>query len=183
MVYKPTFSREELEEKFSHLQKLNYNQFRWWRMYDVKKKPLAAYCSLHDRIANGDYDFSHYWYQAAWVEHDINDLAIECKDDAGLFSEKVQVLSARRKRLYEDYEKDEKWKLDDLVKEFSRNFHITKDEAMLEMEEFNGTLLELYDYISTHPKYKLKASKAPKLSFTKDGRVMKKRGRPKKITI
>jgi len=176
MVYKPTFTREELEEKFSHLQKLNYNQFRWWRMYDVKKKPLAAHFPFRNRIANGDYDFSHYWYQAAWVEHDINDLSIECKDDAGLFSEKVQVLSARRKRLYEDYEKDEKWKLDDLVKEFSRNFHITKDEAMLEMEEFGGTLLELYDYISTHSKYKLKANKAPRVTF-------KKRGRPKKIVV
>ena len=176
MVYNPTFSREELKEKFSHLQKLNYNQFRWWRMYDVKKKSLAAHFPLRDRIENGDYDFSHYWYQAAWVEHDINDLEIECKDDAGLFSEKVQVLSARRKRLYEDYEKDEKWKLDDLVKEFSRNFHITKDEAGLEMEEFGGTLLELYDYISTHSKYKLKANKAPRVTF-------KKRGRPKKIAV
>jgi len=176
MVYKPTFTREELEEKFSHLQKLNYNQFRWWRMYDVKKKPLAAHFPFRNRIANGDYDFSHYWYQAAWVEHDINDLSIECKDDAGLFSEKVQVLSARRKRLYEDYEKDEKWKLDDLVKEFSRNFHITKDEAGLEMEGFNGTLTELYDYISTHPKYKLKAGKTPRVTF-------KKRGRPKKIAV
>jgi hypothetical protein len=176
MVYKPTFTREELKEKFSHLQKLNYNQFRWWRLYDVKKKPLAAHFPFRARIKNGDYDFSHYWYQAAWVEHDINDLAIECKDDAGLFSEKVQVLSARRKRLYEDYEKDEKWKLDDLVKEFSRNFHITKDEAMLEMEEFGGTLLELYDYISTHSKYKLKANKAPRVTF-------KKRGRPKKCLL
>ena len=176
MVYKPTFTREELEEKFSHLQKLNYNQFRWWRLYDVKKKPLAAHFPFRARIENGDYDFSHYWYQAAWVEHDINDLSIECKDDAGLFSEKVQVLSARRKRLYEDYEKDEKWKLDDLVKEFSRNFHITKDEAGLEMEEFGGTLLELYDYISTHSKYKLKANKAPRVTF-------KKRGRPKKIAV
>ena len=176
MVYKPTFTREELKKKFSHLQKLNYNQFRWWRLYDVKKKPLAAHFPFRARIKNGDYDFSHYWYQAAWVEHDINDLAIECKDDAGLFSEKVQVLSARRKRLYEDYEKDEKWKLDDLVKEFSRNFHITKDEAMLEMEEFGGTLLELYDYISTHSKYKLKANKAPRVTF-------KKRGRPKKCLL
>ena len=176
MVYKPTFTREELEEKFSHLQKLNYNQFRWWRMYDVKKKSLAAHFPLRDRIENGDYDFSHYWYQAAWVEHDINDLEIECKDDAGLFSQKVQVLSARRKRLYEDYEKDEKWKLDDLVKEFSRNFYITKDEAGLEMEEFDGTLTELYDYISTHPKYKLKSGKTPRVTF-------KKRGRPKKIAI
>jgi len=85
-------------------------------------------------------------------------------------------LSARRKRLYEDYEKDEKWKLDDLVKEFSRNFHITKDEAGLEMEEFDGTLTELYDYISTHPKYKLKSGKTPRVTF-------KKRGRPKKIAV
>ena len=174
MVYKITFTREQLKEKFSHLQKLNYNQFRWWRMYDVKKKPLDARSPLRDRIANGDYDFSHYWYQAAWVEHDINDLAIECKDDAGLFSEKVQVLSARRKRLYEDYEKDEKWKLEYIVKEFSSNFHITKDKVKLEMEEFGGTLLELYDYISTHPKYKLKANKVPRLSFTKDGGIIKK---------
>jgi len=93
------------------------------------------------------------------------------------------VLSARRKRLYEDYEKDEKWKLDDLVKEFSNNFHITKDEAGLEMEEFGGTLTELYDYISTNPKYKLKQNKTSRIQFTKDGRIMKKRGRPKKITI
>ena len=47
---------------------------------------------------------------------------------------------------------------------------------MLEMEEFGGTLLELYDYISTHSKYKLKANKAPKVTF-------KKRGRPKKISV
>ena len=86
------------------------------------------------------------------------------------------MLSARRKRLYEDYEKDEKWKLEDLVKEFACNFHITKDEVKLEMEEFDGTLLELYDYISTHPKYKLKANKTPRVTF-------KKRGRPKKITV
>ena len=183
MVYKPTFTREELEEKFSHLQKLNYNQFRWWRMYDVKKKPLDARSPFRDRVKNGDYDFSHYWYQAAWVEHDINDLEIKCKDDAGLFSEKVQVLSARRKRLYEDYEKDEAWKLQDIIKEFSNNFHITKDEAGLEMEEFGGTLTELYDYISTNPKYKLKQNKTSRIQFTKDGRIMKKRGRPKKITI
>ena len=132
---------------------------------------------------NGDYDFSHYWYQAAWVEHDINDLEIKCKDDAGLFSEKVQVLSARRKRLYEDYEKDEAWKLQDIIKEFSNNFHITKDEAGLEMEEFGGTLTELYDHISTNPKYKLKQNKTSRIHFTKDGRIMKKRGRPKKIAI
>lgn len=180
MIFNPTLSRERLQKEFSKLQKLNYNQFRWWRMYDVKKKPLDKRQPLQARIANGDYDFSHYWYQAAWVEHDINDLEKECSDDAVKFVEKSAVLRARRKRLLEDFERDEKDKLEELYREFSINFHITKNEVKLEMEEFDGTLLELYDYISTHPKYKLKSSKIPRLSFTQDGRIMKKRGRPKK---
>jgi hypothetical protein len=50
----------------------------------LKNKPLDKRKPLRDRILNGDYDFSHYWYQAAWVEHDLNDLQIECKGDDGL---------------------------------------------------------------------------------------------------
>ena len=141
--------------------------------------PLQSRCQVLKIVPPTKKDVAKHlnWIlQQESIEHDINDLEIECKDDAGLFSQKVQVLSARRKRLYEDYEKDEKWKLDDLIKEFSRNFHITKDEAGLEMEEFDGTLTELYDYISTHSKYKLKSEKTPRVTF-------KKRGRPKKIAV
>ena len=54
------------------------------KWYESKNKPLKATASFRDTILNGDYDFSHYWYQAAWVEHDIDDLEIECADDAGL---------------------------------------------------------------------------------------------------
>ena len=88
MVFNPTLSRSRLQKEFSKLQKLNYNQFRWWRMYDVKVKPLDKRKPLRDRILNGDYDFSHFWYQAAWIEHDLNDLEIECNGDSGLFVEK-----------------------------------------------------------------------------------------------
>ena len=176
VVYKPTFTRRELEEKFSHLQKLNYNQFRWWRMYDVKKKPLAAYCSLRDRIANGEYDFPHYWYQAAWCEHEINDLYQRYEDDHTQYLEKVAIWKARRTKLLEDHDKEEKYKMDSLVKEFSLNFYITKDEVIEEMANFGGDLVKFYDYISNHPTYKLKAEKAPRVTF-------KKRGRPKKIKI
>ena len=65
MVYNPVFTRGELQDKFSHLRKLKYNQFRWWRMYESTVKPLIANAPLRDRIANGEYDFPHYWYQAA----------------------------------------------------------------------------------------------------------------------
>jgi hypothetical protein len=90
MVFNPTLSRERLQKEFSKLQKLNYNQFRWWRMYDVKNKPLDKRKPLRDRILNGDYDFSHYWYQAMWCEHEINDLFEQYKDDVVQYVDKNQ---------------------------------------------------------------------------------------------
>ena len=140
MPFNPTLSRARLEKEFSKLQKLNYNQFRWWRMYESKNKPLKATASFRDTILNGDYDFSHYWYQAAWVEHDIDDLEIECADDAGKFVEKASILKSRRTRLLEDFEKDEADKLKRLEKEFTSNFKITKDQINKEMLEWSGDL-------------------------------------------
>jgi len=170
MVFNPALSRNQLQQKFSKLQKLNYNQFRWWRMYDTKNKPLDKRQPLRDRILNGDYDFSHYWYQAAWVEHDLNDLQIECKDDSGLFVEKGAVLRARRKRLLEDFERDEKEKLEGLYNEFPKYFRISKDEVKKEMEQFNGSLIDFYYYLDD--KYKILHKPSP---YGK-----KKRGRPRK---
>lgn len=172
MVFNPTLSRERLQKEFSKLQKLNYNQFRWWRMYDVKKKPLDNRQPLRDRILNGDFDFSHYWYQAAWVEHDLNDLQIECKGDDGLFVEKGAVLRARRKRLLEDFERDEKEKLEELYREFPKYFRVNKKQVKEEMIEFSGSLIDFYYYMDD--KYKIIHQLPP--SLRKRGR-----GRPKKV--
>ena len=169
MIFNPTLSRNQLQKEFSKLQKLKYNQFRWWRMYDTKNKPLDKRKPLRDRILNGDYDFSHYWYQAAWVEHDLNDLQVECKDDDGLFVEKGAVLRARRKRLLEDFEKDEKEKLEELYNEFPKYFRISKDQVKKEMAEFSGSLIDFYYHIDD--KYKI--------TFTPYESI-KKRGRPRK---
>ena len=170
MVFNPTLTRSRLQKEFSKLQKLNYNQFRWWRMYDTKNKPLDKRQPLRDRILNGDYDFSHYWYQAAWVEHDLNDLEIECKDDVGLFVEKGAVLRARRKRLLEDFERDEKEKLEGLYNEFPKYFKISKDQVKEEMLKFSGSLIDFYYYIDD--KYKIIFASYP---------LKRKRGRPKKL--
>jgi len=62
--YSPVTSREQLEKKFSKLRKLTYNAFRWWRMYDNPNKPLCNRSPFRDRILNGDFDYSHYKYQA-----------------------------------------------------------------------------------------------------------------------
>ena len=171
MIFNPTLSRNQLQKEFSKLQKLKYNQFRWWRMYDTKNKPLDKRKPLRDRILNGDYDFSHYWYQAAWVEHDLNDLQVECKDDDGLFVEKGAVLRARRKRLLEDFEKDEKEKLEELYNEFPKYFRVSKDQVKKEMAEFSGSLIDFY----YHMDEKYKITFIPYESI-------KKRGRPKKTS-
>ena len=169
MVFNPTLSRSRLKKEFSKLQKLNYNQFRWWRMYDTKLKPLDNRKPLRDRIFNGDYDFSHYWYQAAWVEHELNDLEIECKGDSGLFIEKGAVLRARRKRLLEDFEKDEFDKLNSLYNEFPKYFRINKEQVKEEMVNFSGSLIDFYYHIDD--KYKILH-----ISYER----IKKRGRPRK---
>ena len=60
------------------------------------------------------------------------------------FLEKSKLLSARRKRLWEDHEKDETGKINDLVSEFKKNFRITKDEIYQEIDICMGTILDLY---------------------------------------
>jgi len=169
MVFNPTLSRTRLQKEFNKLQKLNYNQFRWWRMYDSKNKPLDKRQPLRDRILNGDYDFSHYWYQAAWVEHELNDLQKECKDDDAKFVEKGSVLRARRKRLLEDFEKDEQDKLEGLYNEFPKYFNISKDQVKKEMENFSGSLIDFYYHIDDN--YRIIFKPSP----------LKRRGRPKKV--
>ena len=169
MVFNPTLSRSRLKKEFSKLQKLNYNQFRWWRMYDTKVKPLDNRKPLRDRIFNGDYDFSHFWYQAAWVEHELNDLEIECKGDSGLFVEKGAVLRARRKRLLEDFEKDEFDKLNSLYNEFPKYFRVNREQVKEEMANFSGSLIDFYYHIDD--KYKILH-----ISYEQ----IKKRGRPRK---
>lgn len=172
MVFNPVLSRKELLKEFSKLQKINYNQFRWWRSYQTKKKPLDNRQPLRDRILNGDFDFSHYWFQAAWVEHDLNDLQIECKDDSGLFVEKGRMMRARRKRLLEDFEKDEHEKLTSLYNEFPKYFRISKDQVKKEMEEFGGSLIDFYYYLDEN--FKIINQLPPSLR-------KRRRGRPKKV--
>lgn len=171
MVFNPVLSRKELLKEFSKLQKINYNQFRWWRMYQSKNKPLGNRQPLRDRILNGDFDFSHYWFQAAWVEHDLNDLEIECNGDAGLYVEKGRMMRARRKRLLEDFEKDEHEKLTFLYNEFPKYFRISKDQVKEEMSEWSGSLINFYYHLDEN--YKIVNQLPP--SFRKRGR-----GRPKK---
>ena len=152
MIYTPSLSESELEIVFSKLKKLNYNRFFWWRMYDVPNQPLHVYAPLLDRIKNGDFDYSHYGYQAMWCEHEMNKLYVSIgPEDMGRYVEESSLLRTRRKRLLEDYNKDEKDKLNNLTKELALNFKLTREEVKTYMEEFGGDIEGLY--LSLKQKY------------------------------
>ncbi len=166
MIYSPSLTRRQLQNRFSKLQKLNYNQFRWWRMYESKNKPLKGKASFRDRILNGDYEVSCYLDQARWCEHEINDLYERYKNDDVQLSENTKMWKARRSRLIEDYDREELEKLTAITNGFHQNFQITKDEVKKEMVNCRGSLIDLYYIIEE--KYKIKYI------------IHEKRGRPKK---
>ena len=163
-------SREYIEKELKKLTKLKYNQFRWWRMYEPKRKPLHNRKPLRDKILNGDFDYSCYKLQADWCDHEINDLWEELKPDHAKFIEQSSLLRTRKNRLLQDFERDEQERLSTLVEEFTKNFKINKDQVYEEMENYSGSLIDFYYYIDE--KYKI--------NFTPYPFGASKRGRPKK---
>ena len=162
-------SREQVEKQLSQYQKINYNQFRWWRMYQPKNKPLHKNQPLRDKILNGDFDYSCYKAQQYWCEYQLNDILEECGVDYQMYLEKSSVLRARRKRLIEDFEKDEAERIESLIKEFTTCFRCNREQVVEEMINCSGELIDLYYIIEE--KYKVVLMPYP----------LKRRGRPKKV--
>jgi hypothetical protein len=152
-------------QEISKLRPLNYNRFMWWRRFDQKKRPLDKKAPLLDRIKNGDLEFSHYYWQALYTEIEMNEKHNECIDDQH-WIEQTRVDKQRRRRLYDDFEKDEAEKLATLRKQFPKEFRMTKEDYDNEILEFGGTLLQLYRHCE--------------IKYGKKIRIKSKRGRPRK---
>lgn len=158
-------NEEVILNEISKLQPLNYNQFRWWRKFDTKTKTLPNKSPLLSKVKNGDFEFSHFYWQAKYAEIELNQKHYESLDGQH-FTESTRMDRARRKRLWGDFEKDELKKLETLKKEFTKEFFIEPDEYDNESETFDGTLEEFYKYCS---------EKYGKNLYRKSGR-----GRPRK---
>ena len=166
-LYNIPHPRKLIEKKLRSFQQLNYNKFRWWRWYEAKNKPLPYKSDFRDKIFNGDFDGSCFSWQAYLCEYMLNELAEECGTDIAKFNENGAMLKARRKRLWEDYEKDEFDRLESLYKEFVRHFNIDRNQVIEECVKCSGEIIDLYYIIEEkYPKYNIIASK---------------RGRPKKV--
>ena len=57
-------SKEVVTEHINKLQPINYNKFMWWRTHTDKVVPLGKRAPLKDRILNGDFNPSSYFWQA-----------------------------------------------------------------------------------------------------------------------
>ena len=165
MLYK-TSDEKTVRQKIKQLQPLNYNKFFWWRRYTTKTQPLPKKSTFLDRIKNGEYEFSHFYWQWKLSEIELNEIFKTYNNDHQRLVESNQVDLARRKRLIIDFEKDEVTRLEALKKGFLREFVMTKDEYEEHIINFDGTTEEFYMYC-------LK-------TFDRSGRSIERRGRPPK---
>jgi hypothetical protein len=156
-----------VHREIKKLQPLNYNKFMWWRRFNTKTQPLPRGAKFLDRIKNGEYEFSHYYWQWKLTELEINDFVIKYKGDIQKLLENNAVDLARRKRLIDDFEKDENARLKALKDGFMCEFIMTREEFEEHTIEFGGTTEEFYFYC-------LK-------TFDRSGKQMERRGRPKKV--
>ena len=138
-------SKETIHKQISKLQQLKYNQFYWWRKFK-DKSPLSSKEAVHTRIDNGDFDFSSYYWQAQYALVEMEEKTGHISDP-GNRHEAQTIYRERWRRLMNDYEKDESQRLIEYKKAITGLFEIEDEDLEKKMEEFDGTLKELYTLI------------------------------------
>jgi len=161
-----THSKEFIEKQLSKLQPLKYNQFFWWRKFK-EKSPLSSKDALHARIDNGDFDFSSYYWQAQFALIEMNEKTGHIKEPDNR-REAQTIFMERYRRLMNDFEKDEVLRMNEFKKATTGLFEIEREELEKKMENFDGTLKELYTLIKTNYNFRP---------------IQQRRGRPKKQLI
>ncbi len=137
--------KEFVLDKLAHLPKLKYNKFQWWRSYGLLEE-LHHYRPLIERIRNGDFDPSPYFWMAQLAIHEMNEkiAKVKCPEKR----REIQSLHMEKyRRLQVDYEKDEAAKLAEMRKSFQMWFKKTREELEEIMQDFVGDLEELYYYL------------------------------------
>jgi hypothetical protein len=162
-------SRKTVMEHIKKLQPLNYNKFMWWRTHTDKVVPLGKRALLKDRILNGDFNPSSYFWQAQLALYVAKDKLDLTKHDTRYQLDLAGVDFMRHKKLMEDFEKEETNRMFALYEAFAAEYRITKEELEEKFLKFNGTILDFY-YFAEEFLYKLPAG------VRKD-----MRGRPKKV--
>jgi len=158
-------------EHIKKLQPLNYNKFMWWRTHTDKVVPLGKRAPLKERILNGDFNPSSFFWQAQLALYMAKDKLDLTKHDARYQIELCAVDFARYKRLMEDFEKEETARMSALYEGFTDAFQITREELEEEFLKWPGDILSFY----------YKAENFFRTTPAENRKNMRGRGRPPKI--
>jgi hypothetical protein len=134
-----------LQERIDQYQKQNYNPYYWWRRFR-SRDTLHKYQPLEAKIKNGDFEVSDYHWWMLW-ENELEKEAISKIDDPDKQHETRCLYGERRRRLIDDFEKDEAKILEAMYKDFKVELRMSQEEVEDEMLQFEGTLSEFYYYI------------------------------------
>ena len=143
-----------VKDKISTFTPSKYNKFYWWRKFKMREI-LHPYRPLYDKIKNGDYEVSDYFYQAKYELELMEEKLVTIKNPEDR-QEIIGLSMERYRRLNEDYAKDEENIMKTLIKDFNTTFRVTEEELYSYMEECEGDLMCLYntvkqDYITKNP--------------------------------
>ena len=142
-------SPDILAQELSNLTPLKYNKFFWWRNYTSKTKPLGKYSSLVEKIHNGDYNISPYYWMAQQAIVEAKKKIDTKKDVISSQKEKTSIDRERYRRLMEDFEKDDNARLEAMYKAFQFMFRLTKDELDEHILNFDGTIEDFYYHMKS----------------------------------
>jgi hypothetical protein len=180
-------SKEMVMSHIKKLQPLNYNRFMWWRTHTDKVTPLGKRALLKDRILNGDFNPSSYFWQAQLALYTAKEKLDLTKHDTRYQIEICAVDFQRYKKLMEDFEKEEANRMSALYDAFTSEYNITKEELEEKFINWNGDILSFYNYAEEFlyktPAANRKGNRGrPKKVLNQPlPRVLQvKRGRPKK---
>jgi len=129
--------------------KMSYNRFFWWRSYCLKNQPLGSTSSFRDRIINGDFEQGPYLLEVELVHHTMNkkwreNHTVIGNFDHGKYHNETSIDRARKKKLLEDFTKDEASKLADVKRLFIYEFRMTKEDYVKEVD--NTSAKDLIDF-------------------------------------
>jgi hypothetical protein len=143
----------ELKDRIATFQRNTYNKFWWWRRFQPRQT-LHKYRRLDERIPNGDFEVSDYYWQIQY-ENVLEQEAVDKEPNIDKKHEIRCMFGERRRRLTKDYEADEAKILDDMYKAFWNEFRMKREQVEEEMLNFDGELAEFVTYLSNKQKLKI----------------------------
>ena len=129
--------------------------FYWWRRFRTHKS-LPYKATLLDKIRNGDFEYPEYFQQAEWELEWMRDEQQEFIDNYNgdnyesdiLYIDIERRARKRWKALYEDGMKTEFERMDDFKTQLCKEFKFSKDKLVDIMEQFGGTMEDLYFHVA-----------------------------------